>query len=45
MNAISTIIVAVVALALFIAWRLGSFRGEARTFVDEPGEVAAAAKA
>ena len=27
-NAISTIIVAVVAIALFIAWRLGAFRGE-----------------
>jgi ABC-type spermidine/putrescine transport system permease subunit II len=27
-NAISTIIVAVVAVALFIAWRLGTFRGE-----------------
>ena len=29
-NAISTIIVAVVAVALFIAWRLGSFEGEGR---------------
>ena len=27
-NAISTIIVAVVAVALFIAWRLGTFRGD-----------------
>ena len=27
-NAISTIIVAVVAVALFIAWRLGAFRGD-----------------
>ena len=29
-NAISTIIVAVAAVALFIAWRLGTFRGEDR---------------
>lgn len=29
-NAISTIIVAVVAVALMIAWRLGAFRGEVR---------------
>ncbi|MEO8228432.1 MAG: ABC transporter permease [Chloroflexota bacterium] len=29
-NAISTIIVAVVAVALMIAWRLGAFRGEGR---------------
>ncbi|HET9852779.1 MAG TPA: ABC transporter permease [Candidatus Limnocylindrales bacterium] len=35
-NAISTIIVAVVSLALLIAWRLGAFRGAARTPVAEP---------
>jgi spermidine/putrescine transport system permease protein len=34
-NAISTIIVAIVALALFIGWRLGTFRG------DEPNRVVA----
>lgn len=35
-NAISTIIVAVVAIALFIAWRLGAFRGEPdRVVVEE----------
>lgn len=27
-NAISTIIVAVTAVAILVAWRLGSFRGE-----------------
>jgi spermidine/putrescine transport system permease protein len=42
-NAISTIIVAVVSIALFIAWRLGSFRGEARAFIDEPEQVGASA--
>jgi spermidine/putrescine transport system permease protein len=41
-NAISSIIVAVVAVALFIAWRLGSFRGEPRALVDEPEDAAAA---
>ena len=35
-NAISTIIVAVVAIALVIGWRLGAFRGE-RTRVVERG--------
>jgi spermidine/putrescine transport system permease protein len=34
-NAISTIIVAVVSIALFIAWRLGAFRTERRTVVAE----------
>ena len=34
-NAISSIIVAVVAVALFIGWRLGAFRGEERRFVAE----------
>jgi len=35
-NAISTIIVAVASIALFVAWRLGAFRGEIRTAVAEP---------
>ena len=36
-NAISTIIVAVTALAILIAWRLGAFRGEPeRPVADEP---------
>jgi spermidine/putrescine transport system permease protein len=39
-NAISTIIVAVVAISLFIAWRLGSFRGEPRALFDEPDAAA-----
>ncbi len=34
-NAISTIIVAVVAVALFIAWRLGSFEGERRVVIED----------
>jgi spermidine/putrescine transport system permease protein len=34
-NAISTIIVAVVSIALFVAWRLGAFRTEGRTRVTE----------
>lgn len=34
-NAISTIIVAVVGIALLIAWRLGAFRGPARTVAVE----------
>ncbi len=34
-NAISTIIVAVVSIALFIAWRLGAFRGEEQRVVTE----------
>jgi spermidine/putrescine transport system permease protein len=34
-NAISTIIVAVVSVALFIAWRLGAFRSEDRRRVTE----------
>jgi ABC-type spermidine/putrescine transport system permease subunit II len=42
-NAISTIIVAVVAIALFFAWRLGAFRGEQRRFVDEDAEAATVA--
>ncbi|MEA2535851.1 MAG: spermidine/putrescine transport system permease protein [Chloroflexota bacterium] len=36
-NAISTIIVLVVAVALMIAWRLGAFRGEERRPVAEGG--------
>jgi spermidine/putrescine transport system permease protein len=41
-NAISTIIVAVVSIALFIAWRSGAFRGEqTRAVVDEPEPAAA----
>ena len=35
-NAISTIIVVVVALALLVAWRLGAFRNAARAAVAEP---------
>ena len=35
-NAISTIIVAVVAVVLFIAWRLGAFRGADTRVVAEP---------
>jgi spermidine/putrescine transport system permease protein len=35
-NAISTIIVAVVSLALVIAWRLGAFRNAAQAVVAEP---------
>jgi spermidine/putrescine transport system permease protein len=35
-NAISTIIVAVVSIALFFAWRLGAFRTEQRMAVEEP---------
>jgi len=35
-NAISTIIVAVVSLALLVAWRLGAFRSAARTVVADP---------
>jgi spermidine/putrescine transport system permease protein len=35
-NAISTIIVAVVAVVLFIAWRLGAFRGADTTVVAAP---------
>jgi len=35
-NAISTIIVAVVSIALLIAWRLGAFRGDLRAAVAEP---------
>ena len=38
-NAISTIIVAVVSISLFIAWRLGSFRGEPRALIDEPERI------
>ena len=34
-NAISTIVVAGTALAILAAWRLGAFRGEARTVLDE----------
>jgi spermidine/putrescine transport system permease protein len=35
-NAISTIIVAVVSIALLIAWRLGAFRTAARAVIAEP---------
>ena len=35
-NAISTLIVAVVSIALLIAWRLGAFRNAARAVVAEP---------
>jgi len=35
-NAISTIIVAVVSIVLFIAWRLGAFRGPETRLVTEP---------
>ena len=35
-NAISTIIVAVVAVALLVAWRRGAFRTAARAAVAEP---------
>jgi ABC-type spermidine/putrescine transport system permease subunit II len=35
-NAISTIIVAVVSVALLIAWRLGAFRSAARTVIADP---------
>jgi len=35
-NAISTIIVAVVAVTLLIAWRLGAFRNAASAAVFEP---------
>jgi putrescine transport system permease protein len=35
-NAISTIIVAVVSVILLIAWRLGAFRNAARVAVAEP---------
>ena len=35
-NAISTIIVAVVALAILVAWRLGAFRNAAHAAVAEP---------
>lgn len=34
-NAISTILVAVVSIALFIAWRLGAFRTDVRPLVTE----------
>ena len=34
-NAISTIIVAVVSIALFVAWRLGAFRSAERAVVAE----------
>ena len=35
-NAISTIIVAVVSLTLLVAWRLGAFRNAARAVIAEP---------
>jgi spermidine/putrescine transport system permease protein len=42
-NAISSIIVAVVAIALFIGWRLGAFRGEEhRPVAEETGPLSAA---
>ncbi len=34
-NAISTIVVALTALAILAAWRLGAFRGETRTMVAD----------
>ena len=40
-NAISTIIVAVVAIALFIAWRLGTFEGDDRRRVDGEADAPA----
>ena len=40
-NAISTIIVAITAIAVLVAWRVGSRRDEARV-VDEPEPLAAA---
>ena len=39
-NAISTIIIAIVALALFVAWRLGAFRSERRLAVEEDAALA-----
>jgi spermidine/putrescine transport system permease protein len=39
-NAISTIIVAIVSIALFIAWRLGAFRTESRSLVVEDAATA-----
>jgi hypothetical protein len=39
-NAISTIIAAVVSTALFIAWRLGAFRNERGSVVVEDGAPA-----
>ncbi len=38
-NAISTIIVAVVSIALLVAWRLGAFRTAARAVVADPEAV------
>jgi ABC-type spermidine/putrescine transport system permease subunit II len=35
-NAISSIIVAVVSIALLIAWRLGAFRTAARAVIADP---------
>jgi putrescine transport system permease protein len=35
-NAISTIIVAIVSIALLVAWRLGAFRSAARAVIAEP---------
>jgi hypothetical protein len=40
-NAISTVIVAVVSVALFIAWRSGAFRGGEARAIDEPEPSAA----
>jgi len=40
-NAISTIIVAVVAIALFIAWRLGTFNADDRRRVDSEADAPA----
>jgi spermidine/putrescine transport system permease protein len=39
-NAISTIIVAVVSIALFLAWRLGAFRTERRSMAVEDAPAA-----
>ena len=38
-NAISTIIVAVVAIALFIGWRLGTFEGDDQRRVDAEADA------
>jgi spermidine/putrescine transport system permease protein len=44
-NAVSTIIVAVTAIAILIAWRLGAFSGEERRFVaEETGPLVASAE-
>ena len=35
-NAISTIVVALTAIAILVAWRIGAFRGEERHVAEEP---------